>query len=153
MYRKISPKPDAIKASDIANSAKRLRRVIPFTYLIIHLGGILIIASLSIFPWRPGFFEGGGHVRVAFLGGRDWVVAFLVPDLAADFHVDVALVTSGMNKAKKLGVINLPAFAGEHEARAAVLDDRVLHMDKASPGNHGLDGFRQRDVPMDKVTV
>ena len=92
-------------------------------------------------------------MRVALFGGGDWVVAFLAPDLAADFHVDVAVIIGSVNKAQKLGVINLPAFTGEHEACAAVLEDRVLHMNETGPRQHGLDGVRQRDVPMDKVAV
>ena len=82
-------------------------------------------------------------MRVAFLGGSDWVVAFLVPDLAADFHVDVAAVAGLVDEAEEFAIIDLAAFAGQHEAGLALAHNCIFHMDKARVRHHELNCFFQ----------
>ena len=80
--------------------------------------------------------EGGREVSIAGDRGGDRIVAFLAPNLTANFSVNITAVTEFEGRADEFTVIDLAAGTGNHKAWSAILDDRVFHMDEPRMRNH-----------------
>ena len=99
--------------------------------MVEHHNGIVGVISSILFGstkfWLQliagAFFafllEGRGDVSVALERGGNGIVTGLVPNLSAHFHVDVAAVAGLVDEAEEFAIIDLAAFAGQHEAGLA----------------------------------
>ena len=133
--------------------------------LVEHHNGIVGVISSILFGstkfWLQliagAFFtfllKGRGDASVALERGGNGIVAGLVPNLSAYFHIDVAAVAQLMGPPNEFLVINQTAFARQHKARLAVLDDRVFYMNETGVGDHCLERILQFHIAMGKMTV
>ena len=80
--------------------------------------------------------EGGREVSIAGDRGGDRIVAFLTPNLTANFSVNITAVTEFEGRADEFTVIDLAAGTGNHKAWSSILDDRVFHVDEPRVRNH-----------------
>ena len=108
------------------------------------LGSTMNLASAFLLePFLLFLSKGRREVPVAGLSGGNGIIAFLAPNLTADFGVDIATVAQLKGFADKFTVINLAAGTGNHKARPAIFDNRVLHMDESRVRNHLLEAVIQ----------
>ena len=111
----------------------------------LFLGSTMNLASAFLLEPFFSFHlsKGRREVPVAGLSGGNGIIAFLAPNLTADFGVDIATVAQLKGFADKFTVINLAAGTGYHKARPAIFDNRVLHMDESRVRNHLLEAVIQ----------
>ena len=98
-------------------------------------------------------FKSRGDVSVALERGGNGIVAGLVPNLSAHFHVDVAAVAQLMCPPNEFLVIDQTTFTRQHKARLAVLEDRVFYVNETRVRDHCLERILQFHITMGKMTV